>query len=92
MSHHTDDSDHTHDDQADGGRTTPADLTAEASESHPTAGKADMDHETTVEVDGRLVSRPQTLIEKDAGGAAHDVTDWSAAAAVEPPQEEQDRS
>lgn len=91
MSEHTDDSDRTHDDHSDG-RTTPADLTAEASESHPTAGKADIDHETTAEVDGRLITRPQTLIEKDAGGAAHDVTDWAAAAAAEPPQEQQDRS
>jgi len=51
---------------------------------HPKAGKAGMDHETTVEVDGRLVERPATIIEKDAGGVAHDVTDWTSPIAPEP--------
>lgn len=37
-----------------------------------------MDHETTVEVDGRLINHPATIIEKDAGGVAHDVTDWTS--------------
>jgi hypothetical protein len=40
------------------------------------------DHETTVEVDGRLIPRPDTVIEKDAGGHAHDATDWNAAKAA----------
>ncbi|WBU38104.1 hypothetical protein [Homoserinibacter sp. YIM 151385] len=43
------------------------------------AGKADMDHETTMEVDGVLVEQRGRIVEKDAGGFAHDVTEERAA-------------